>query len=83
MGKVMVQACQEGSKQVIRFRDAGPGFSDESHGDPLDALISTKPEGIGLGLTICRDIVVRHGGTLVIEKNAGPGAVICVTLPRV
>jgi signal transduction histidine kinase len=81
-GTITVQAQQEGSNQVIWFRDTGPGFSPQIVGDPREPLITTKITGTGLGLTICRDIVAQHGGTLTIEKNTEPGAVICVTLPK-
>jgi len=81
-GAFIVQASEEGSEQVIRFRDTGPGFPCEIKGDLLDPLATTKITGTGLRLAICRDTVIRHGGDLVVEKNTEPGAVIRITLPH-
>ena len=72
----------EGGVQVA-VRDVGSGI-DREHLDRLfDPFFSTKPSGLGIGLSICSSIVVAHGGRIWAENNAGPGATLFFTLPVV
>ncbi len=82
IGQFSIEAWREGANDVILFRDTGPGFSAQIQGDPLEPLITTKTTGTGLGLTICRDIITRHGGTISIANEGDSGAVIRITLPH-
>ena len=66
---------------VVTVRDNGPGLSDLVRETLFMPFVTTKPEGVGLGLVIARDIVVDFGGTFVVEP--GPGGVFTMTLPRI
>jgi signal transduction histidine kinase len=62
-------------------RDSGPGLNPESFARLFDAFYTTKPSGMGMGLSICRSIVEAHGGRICASRNAGPGATVQFTLP--
>lgn len=64
----------------IEVRDKGPGFPAEFNDAAFPPLSSTKSEGLGVGLSLCRSIIASHGGELTI--GGGPsGAVVSFTLP--
>ena len=51
--------------------DNGPGLSQEVRERVFEPFVSTKPEGIGIGLSICRTIVEAHGGRIVVDAGGG------------
>jgi PAS domain S-box-containing protein len=69
----------EGQQTVIRISDNGIGLDDSVAA--FEPFVTTKPEGMGLGLAICRSIVAAHAGTLSAERNVGFGTTFTVTLP--
>src|SRR5262245_45273406 len=64
---------------VIQISDNGIGLDDSVAA--FEPFVTTKPEGMGLGLAICRSIVAAHEGTLSAERNSGFGTTFTVTLP--
>jgi two-component system sensor kinase FixL len=66
---------------VIRVTDSGPGISPEIADRLFEPFATTKSTGIGVGLSICRQIVGAHGGRLWVEANQPQGAIFSVTLP--
>ena len=64
----------------IRVSDNGPGISPEVAANLFEPFFTTKPEGLGLGLNICRTTVEAHRGRLVFENGANGGAVFTVYL---
>jgi PAS domain S-box-containing protein len=66
---------------VISVRDYGVGFDEPHAARMFDAFYTTKPEGMGMGLTISRSIVEAHGGRLWGSANDGCGVTFRVTLP--
>jgi C4-dicarboxylate-specific signal transduction histidine kinase len=69
----------EPSQAVIQISDNGIGLDDPV--SAFEPFVTTKPEGLGLGLAICRSIVAAHDGTLAADRNAGFGMTFTVTLP--
>lgn len=66
---------------LIEVADTGPGLSAEVAASVFDPFVTTKPTGMGLGLSISRSIVEQHGGTLRAEARPAGGAVFHITLP--
>jgi two-component system, LuxR family, sensor kinase FixL len=66
----------------IRVTDNGPGFPPDLLEDSFLPLSSTKAEGLGFGLPLCKSIVEVHGGRLWFERNPN-GAIVHLTLPIV
>ena len=67
----------------VAVMDSGPGLARELTGRIFQPFVSTKPTGMGLGLSICRSIVKAHGGRLTSEANPGGGAVFRFTLDAI
>jgi signal transduction histidine kinase len=66
---------------LVTVQDSGPGLNPESVDRLFDAFYTTKPSGMGMGLSICRSIVEAHGGRIWASRTAGPGATVQFTLP--
>ena len=65
---------------IVSVRDWGPGLKPESMKHLFDPFYSTKPAGMGMGLSICRSITEAHGGRLWATANTPRGAVFQFTL---
>ena len=78
-GVVTIAAERAGAGEIsIEVRDTGPGFPMEAA--ELPPLSSSKPEGLGVGLSLCRTIVEAHGGRLILGGGRD-GATVRLTLP--
>ena len=65
----------------VSVRDQGTGI-DQAHIDGIfEAFYTTKPEGMGMGLSICRSIIEAHGGQLWAENNPDQGSTVSFTVP--
>lgn len=78
-----VSAAEAEGEQVVQIvlEDNGPGLSDEQQQRLFDAFYTTKSNGTGLGMTICKQIVEAHGGKIDVNSRPGWGAEFIVTLP--
>ncbi|ACD16093.1 trifunctional serine/threonine-protein kinase/ATP-binding protein/sensor histidine kinase [Paraburkholderia phytofirmans] len=65
----------------ISVEDSGPGLDTEHPEGVFEAFFTTKPNGLGMGLPICRSIVESHGGRLWVTSNSAGGATFQFTLP--
>ena len=66
---------------VVAVEDSGPGIDPKKLDGIFDAFVSTKPQGMGLGLAICRMIIERHGGQLSASSDGKNGALFEFVLP--
>jgi signal transduction histidine kinase len=66
---------------TVAVEDSGPGIDPKKLESIFDAFVTTKPQGMGLGLAISRMISHRHGGQLVASSDGKDGAVFQFTLP--
>jgi C4-dicarboxylate-specific signal transduction histidine kinase len=66
---------------LVSVRDSGPGVKLAVQEDLFKPFHTTKPNGLGLGLSICRSIIEGHGGRLWASANTPHGAVFQFTLP--
>jgi PAS domain S-box-containing protein len=66
---------------LVGVRDTGPGLSPEKFELLFEPFYTTKPNGMGMGLSICRSIVEAHGGRLWATGHASQGAVFQFTIP--
>lgn len=66
---------------VAKIQDTGRGISEEDIIRIYDPFFSTKPGGVGLGLTLCYGIIVSHGGTIEVESKPRGGTVFTISLP--
>ena len=66
----------------LSVRDTGTGLPAQIDGTLFTPFVTTKPHGLGIGLTIVRTIVDAHGGTIDAHNNPEGGATFTVTLPR-
>jgi PAS domain S-box-containing protein len=71
----------EAGQVLIEVQDAGIGIDPDIVNRLFSAFFTTKPDGMGMGLSICRSIVEGHGGRIWAVRNSGPGATFRFTLP--
>jgi two-component system sensor kinase FixL len=71
----------DAGKIEVAVSDTGPGLAPAVAGRLFEPFITTKPDGMGIGLSICLSIIEAHGGRLWAEPNPDGGAVFRFTLP--
>jgi two-component system, LuxR family, sensor kinase FixL len=80
---ILIEASAAGAGFVeIRVKDNGPGFPSDLLSDSFLPFLSTKAEGLGIGLSLCKSIVEAHGGRLWLDRDTRGGAVY-LTIPGV
>ena len=80
-GDISLVAIQKESSIEIRFTDNGEGIPRELWNKVFDPLYTNKKDGIGLGLSLCRELMERHNGSIFIEKSSNSGTTFLILLP--
>lgn len=81
-------ACESGATEVqvtmnggeIRVKDNGSGMSPDVIDHAFIPFFTTKPSGTGIGLALCRQIILKHGGTISVDSQEGKGTTFTITL---
>ncbi|MDA9445702.1 PAS domain-containing protein, partial [Bradyrhizobium sp. CCBAU 21360] len=80
--ELLIQSSKNDLGHVhLAVTDCGVGIAENDADRVLDPFFTTKPTGLGMGLSICRSIVEAHGGRLSMVHKSGPGATFQVALP--
>lgn len=80
--EVTVRADADGGMVRISVRDTGTGVAPGELETIFEPFVTSRPQGMGLGLSISRSIAARHGGTLQARKNADRGMTFVFSLPE-
>jgi PAS domain S-box-containing protein len=79
--ELLISAEEDHAGVRVAVRDSGPGIDPAHLERVFDAFYTTKPSGVGMGLSICRSIIDSHAGRLWAELNAPRGTVFHFNLP--
>jgi two-component system nitrogen regulation sensor histidine kinase NtrY len=84
-GEIVIETEERASFEVpvavVTVTDNGPGITDEVKSRLFTPYLTTKKDGSGLGLNICRRIVLEHGGSIELDSKLGSGTKVTFTLP--
>ena len=79
---LITSSPHESDKVLVAVHDTGIGIDSQNLEKIFDTFYTTKPQGLGMGLAICRSIVEDHGGRLWVVSSEGPGATFQFTVLR-
>jgi len=79
--ELLISTRNEPDGVSVEVRDSGPGFAPAALERAFEPFYTTKPEGMGMGLSICRSIIEAHGGRLWATRCEPRGAVFQFTIP--
>ncbi len=82
-GKLRVTTAYQSSAKKIRIliQDSGIGIPQNIQDKIFQPFFSTKENGTGLGLTLCKEIVLKHSGNLTFQSKPGEGTIFIIELP--
>jgi signal transduction histidine kinase len=79
--QLVIVTSVEGADVHLSVGDTGIGFDADDPDRLFDAFYTTKSSGMGIGLSVSRSIMERHGGRLLATRNRGPGATFSFSIP--
>jgi signal transduction histidine kinase len=82
-GTVTIAASSDAGRALLTVTDSGPGLPDGDGEKVFEPFFTTRPRGIGLGLTIARKLLEQQGGTATAQNAAARGARVSLSLPLV
>ena len=81
-GEIKISGFYDSDEKIlIEIRDTGSGISKSDLPKVFDSLYTTKIDGTGLGLTLCRNIMQRHDGKVEIQSSNKVGTTVTLSLP--
>jgi len=80
-GRITIYLKKVGKVVSVEVQDNGPGVSQADRRHLFESFFTTKPKGVGLGLSICKNIAAAHGGNLRYESPVEGGSRFTLTLP--
>ncbi len=80
-GPIIVTCREIGNEAVFSVRDTGPGIAEEDQEKLFEPLVSSKSQGVGLGLPLSRRYAELNGGRLEVDSRPGEGATFRLALP--
>jgi PAS domain S-box-containing protein len=80
-GTLEIESSQVGENVEFIFSDTGTGMTEQTMSKIFMPLFTTKAQGMGFGLAICKRIIGAHGGKITVESSLGKGTKFTVTLP--
>ena len=80
-GRITVRGLAGARFVRLEVSDTGPGIPPEVQARLFQPSFSTKSEGMGLGLAICRRAIEGRGGTITVTSGPGQGTTVAVNLP--
>ncbi len=81
-GRILtMRTCAAGNRAEVSISDCGTGFPEEKIASIFEPFTTTKKQGLGLGLSICRTIAATHNGELNAANNPEKGAIFTLRLP--
>ena len=84
-GRLTIRGHQDEKAVFVSFADTGVGIDRQALAHIFDAFYSRRADGVhgtGLGLTICKAIVTRFGGSIVVSSEVGVGSTFTLRIPR-
>jgi signal transduction histidine kinase len=81
-GRLTISARGDERGIVIEVSDTGIGIPASEMKNLFKPFYSTKPSGVGLGLTYCKRTVEAHKGSIELESKAGEGTKITISMPK-
>jgi len=79
--KLMISTSADERYVMMTYRDSGRGIGQTDRARLFDAFFTTKPRGMGMGLSLCKTIAEAHAGEIWAEPNPGSGATFVFALP--
>jgi PAS domain S-box-containing protein len=80
-GTLVISSRVEGENVEFTFTDTGIGMSEQTKSKIFMPLFTTKAQGMGFGLAICKRIIEAHGGRITVESSLSKGTTFSLTLP--
>jgi signal transduction histidine kinase len=79
--QIFLETARVAGAARLAVRDTGVGIQPDSLSKLFEPFFTTKADGMGIGLSVSRSIVERHGGQLSATTNDGPGATFAFSIP--